>query len=121
MNKLNENIKNFRTFRNITQQDLAEKLGKSKSVISNWERGENSPNPEEVEAMCRLFKVTPNEIYGWENNKEYDQYQKELIEFEARIEILKGEKIMLEKKIEDIDRKILEEQKILNDRRTLDD
>lgn len=121
MNKLNENIKNFRTFRNITQQDLAEKLGKSKSVISNWERGENSPNPEEVEVMCKLFNVTPNEIYGWDINKDYEKYQQELVAYEAKIELLKGERIMLEKKIEDIDRKILEETKILNDRRTLED
>ena len=106
MNKLNENIKNFRTYKGITQQDLANKLGKSKSVISNWERGENSPSPEEVEIMCKFFQVTPNQIYGWEKNPEFEKYKEQVVKVEAQIEVLKGDRESLLRKIKDIDDKI---------------
>lgn len=89
--KLNENIKNFRTFRGIKQQQLADALGKSKSVISNWERGENSPDVESCEKICRILKVTPNELFGWEENKEYAEHLKIIQAYYDRIHDLKSE------------------------------
>ena len=60
MGTIGENIKNFRTFRGIKQQDLADMLGRTKSVISNWERGANSPDVEICEKLCKILRVTPN-------------------------------------------------------------
>lgn len=97
--KLNENIRNFRTFRRIKQQELADMLGKSKSVISNWERGENSPDLESIEKMCRIFKVTPNELFGWDQNQEYLKYLKDLEDYQTKINALRSEMIELEKEI----------------------
>lgn len=72
---IGSNIKNFRIFRGLKQQDIAEALGRTKSVISNWERGENSPDVESCEKLCKLLKVTPNELFGWEENREYIKYK----------------------------------------------
>lgn len=101
--KLNENIKNFRTFRRITQQELADMLGKSKSVISNWERGENSPDLEICERLCRIFNVTPNELFGWEQNKEYLDYVKKCKEYQQKIDELISQKDIIEKQIHDLE------------------
>ena len=87
--KLNENIKNFRMFRGIKQQTLAEMLHKSKSVISNWERGENSPDLDSCEQLCKILKVTPNQLFGWEDNPEYLEYLKKSKENQARISELR--------------------------------
>lgn len=87
---INENIKNFRIFRGIKQQELADLLGKSKSVISNWERGENSPDLDSCETLCKVFKVTPNQLFGWEPNIEYEQWKQEMAENEKRIKALKS-------------------------------
>lgn len=101
--KLNENIKNFRTFRRITQQELADMLGKSKSVISNWERGENSPDLETCERLCQIFNVTPNELFGWEQNKEYLEHIKRCKEYQQKIDELRSQKGIIEKQIHDLE------------------
>ena len=49
--RLNMNIRNFRIFKGMTQEDLANRIGKSKNVISNWERGDNSPDIDCIEKM----------------------------------------------------------------------
>lgn len=100
---LNENIRNFRNFRRIKQQELADKLGKSKSVISNWERGENSPDLESIEKMCKIFKVTPNELFGWEVNPEYKRYIQDLEKYQSEIESLRKEALFIEKRIEELE------------------
>lgn len=74
MSRVNEFIKNFREFKGLTQQDLALQLGKSKNVVSNWERGDNSPNLDEVEKLCEIFGVTPNQLFGWDPCPEYIEY-----------------------------------------------
>lgn len=100
MSVLSENIKKFRIFRRITQQEVANSLGKSKGVISNWERGDNQPSPDEVEKLCSLFNVTPNEMFGWEENKDYLRY----IEYKKANEIkLKEYKEQMRKIQEAID------------------
>ena len=101
--KLNENIKNFRTFQQITQQDLADMLGKSKSVISNWERGENSPDLDSCEQLCKIFKVTPNELFGWEENQEYLQFIKRIGDYQKKLSELRAQKDIIEKQIHDLE------------------
>lgn len=71
---LNSNIKNFRKFKGMTQEELAAKVDKTKNVISNWERGDNSPDVDSVERICKALNVTPNQLFGWEPYPEYEQY-----------------------------------------------
>ena len=41
----------------ITQQDLAQSLGKSNSTISNWERGEQAPEPASLDELSKKFNI----------------------------------------------------------------
>lgn len=100
MNSIGENIKNFRTFRNIKQQDLANQLGKSKSVISNWERGENSPDVEICAKLCHLLRVTPNQLFGWEPNPEYEKFKSELEKARKELKSLYEKRDQINKEIE---------------------
>lgn len=140
MSTLNENIKNFRSFRGINQETLASLLGKTKSVISNWERGANSPDPDSIEALCKYLGVTPNQIFGWEDNPEYEAWKKRLLLTSKKIndlikrrESLNQEIAELEKEQEQLralDEKLENESEKLKDsekhvlklkRKTLDD
>ena len=94
--KLNENIRNFRKFRNLSQADLAAQISKSKSVISHWESGENSPDLDSCEKLCRILKVTPNELFGWEENRDYVRWLKEQQSIRDHIEKMNKEKQQLE-------------------------
>jgi transcriptional regulator with XRE-family HTH domain len=119
--RIGENIKNFRIFRNIKQQELADSLGKSKSVISNWERGENAPDVESCQKLCKIFNVTPNQLFGWESNPEYQAFQQQLVEYQARIELLKSDKERLLRQVKDIEDKIAQETQKLYERENIDD
>ena len=100
MSKLPENIKNFRIIRGYSQKELADMLHKSPNVISNWERGINSPEVDLVETMCKIFQCSPNEIFGWEESQEL-----------AVLEEFKN----LQKEKNDIEKRIVEYAKRLND------
>lgn len=109
MGIVGDNVKKYRTFRGIKQQELADALGKSKSVISNWERGENSPDVEICAQICKILKVTPNELFGWEDNKEYSNYQKRLLAYQFQIEKLTKQKETIEQAIHALENKKFKE------------
>lgn len=50
-------IKTMRMSRGMTQQDLADAVGVSRSAISMWESGSNEPNFEALEALADVFNV----------------------------------------------------------------
>lgn len=101
MGTVGDNIRKFRTFRGIKQQDLADMLHKSKSVISNWERGENSPDVETCVQICRILEVTPNELFGWEVNRAYEQWLAHRAKIAFELKKMKEQKADLEKRIAD--------------------
>lgn len=74
MNELAANIKNYRLFRKLSQRKLAEKLDKSINTVANWERGLSSPDVNTLVEICQALEVTPNELLGYDINKEYEAY-----------------------------------------------
>ena len=54
----------LRTSSNLTQAELAEKLGVTYSAVSNYERGERSPNIETLETIADYFNVDMNYLLG---------------------------------------------------------
>lgn len=101
MGTVGDNIRKFRTFKGIKQQDLADMLHKSKSVISNWERGENSPDVEICVQICKILDVTPNELFGWEVNRAYEKWLANRARIAQELRIMREQKEALEKRIAD--------------------
>lgn len=66
---LSDNLKSARTKKKITQEELANILGKSKNVISNWERGDNKPDADTLFYLCDVLDVDANFLLGWTENK----------------------------------------------------
>lgn len=60
MNNLCQNIKIYRKRLNLTQEELANKLGYTKQAISNWETGKNLPSPEDIEKIAQILEVDQN-------------------------------------------------------------
>ena len=52
---LNKNIQALRRQRNITQEQLAEKINVSRQTISKWESGEMTPELPKLIELCELF------------------------------------------------------------------
>lgn len=67
---LADNLKEARNNKKITQEELAKTLGKSKNVISNWERGDNKPDADTLFLLCDILDVDANYLLGWSDNKD---------------------------------------------------
>ena len=102
---IGENIKNFRIWRGVTQQELADYLNKSKSVISNWERGTNSPDVESCMSICTLLKITLNELVGWEVNRDYEKFLEDQKAYDEELENLRSQIEEFNERLKDIEQK----------------
>ena len=60
---------------NLSQEELAEKLGVSRQAVSKWERSEASPDTDNLIALAKIYNLSLDElIYGEkEENKEEPQ------------------------------------------------
>lgn len=53
---ISDNIRNYRKANNLSQDELAEKLGVSRQSISLWENGQTQPTLDNIIALLRLQK-----------------------------------------------------------------
>lgn len=66
---LNENIKQLRLARNLSQVDLAKALGVTKQSISNWENNNIQPSIDMLIRVSKYFSVSTDFILGLEERK----------------------------------------------------
>ena len=55
-----EKIKEARKQKNLTQKQLADLIGAAHNSISDWENNKNKPDPDTIELLCGVMKITPN-------------------------------------------------------------
>ena len=60
-NYIGENIKIYRERQNLTQQQLADKIGKTWEMISRYERGVSSPL-NQLESLAKALNTTPSDL-----------------------------------------------------------
>jgi transcriptional regulator with XRE-family HTH domain len=61
-------IKELRTKRNMTQQDLADKLGVFQTTVGQWENGKREPNIETIKRLASIFEVSTDYLLGQSDN-----------------------------------------------------
>ena len=54
----------LRTKRELTQDELAEKIHVTRQAVSRWETGETVPNTETLKLLSKLFDVSINTLLG---------------------------------------------------------
>lgn len=65
MNSISNNIKNYRKYKNLTQQQLADCLGVTHQTISTWESGRSMPNLDTLSDISQKLDVDINYLlYG---------------------------------------------------------
>ena len=64
MSGFSEKLRALRRRQKMTQADLAEQLGISKSAVSMYERGNREPELELLERMADLFEVSVSALLG---------------------------------------------------------
>ena len=83
-------LKTLRIQSNLTQAQLAAKLGLTKSVISAYENGVRMPSYEVLVAIARIFKVTTDYLLGLEKKYEVDLSGLTDEEIEALLHLIKA-------------------------------
>lgn len=53
-----ERLKALRLEANLTQKEVADKLGISRPAYTYWEKGEKVPTPDKLPMLANLFKVS---------------------------------------------------------------
>lgn len=67
--KIGKLIKNLRKDNNLTQSDLADKLGVTYQAVSKWESGKNLPDIATLKEISKLFNINIDNIINGKNTK----------------------------------------------------
>ena len=62
--KTYEIIKSIREKHNLTQDQMAERIGVTRQAVSRWETGETQPNTEMLKVLSKEFNVSINTLLG---------------------------------------------------------
>lgn len=70
------NLRHYIDRDNMTQADLAKKLGVSSQSVTNWCKGVKTPRMDKVDAMCKIFNCKRSDLMeehkpGKESPSEY--------------------------------------------------
>ena len=58
----NENLRQIRRIRDLTQAEVSEKINITKSGYANWEQGASEPNIDSIKKLCQVFNITADEL-----------------------------------------------------------
>ena len=64
MSKLPENLKAMRTEKNMTQQQLADYLNKTRATYCRYEKGTLKPDIDTLTAIADLYKTSVDYLIG---------------------------------------------------------
>ena len=70
--KIGQYIADKRKAQSMTQEQLAEKLGKSRKAVSKWERGVCLPDVSVYTELCDILGITLNEFFAGEDIEAID-------------------------------------------------
>ena len=65
-------IAKCRKEKNMTQQELADKLGVTDRAVSHWENGRRLPDYSLVKELCEILSISINELFSGEKLSKED-------------------------------------------------
>ena len=66
---LAERLFELRKAKNLTQDDVAEKLNVTRQTVSKWETGQSTPDFDKIVPLCELYGISPNELLKGEKEE----------------------------------------------------
>ena len=93
-----ENIRKFREARGMLQKDLAEKVGKKKGTISNWELGLRDPGADNIRLIAAALEIAPSELIGHNEQVKQDNWFEIICKDDSMLpEFRPGDKVLVER------------------------
>ena len=72
--ELKDRLKELRANANLTQEELANQIFVSRTLVSKWESGDRYPSKDNLARLSVLFQIPQDELIG--GQKEKDKYNK---------------------------------------------
>lgn len=66
---LGENLLNLRKSKNLSQEEVAEKLNVSRQTISKWETDQSTPDFDKISPLCDLYGISADELLSRKTRK----------------------------------------------------
>ena len=70
MSNIGKTIRTMRMSRGMSQADLANRIGKKRSAVGNYENGTREPDLDTIEALADAFNVSMADLLGHETDEE---------------------------------------------------
>ena len=67
--ELVEKLQKLRKDNNLSQEQLAEKIGVSRQAISKWERGEATPDSDNLICLAKIYNISLDELISSKEEK----------------------------------------------------
>lgn len=96
--KIGKFIAEERKNKNITQEQLAEKLYITDRAVSKWERGLSLPDADKMLELCDILDINVNELLNGEkiDMKDYEKNTQELLLELAKQDELKNKRLIMD-------------------------
>jgi len=93
--KIGKFIAQCRKDKNITQEQLAEKLYITDRAVSKWERGLSLPDADKMLDLCNILDINVNELLNGEkiDMKDLEKKNEELLVEMAKLDEIKNKKL----------------------------
>lgn len=90
--KIGQFIAEKRRERNLTQAELAEKIGVSNKSVSKWENGKCMPDYAVIEPLCRELEINVTDLLNGELSPDQEKLNAQTLSILSRIETLERER-----------------------------
>ena len=96
--KIGKFIADCRKKKNLTQEQLAEKLNITDRAVSKWERGLSLPDVDKMLDLCNILNINVNELLNGEkiDMKDYEKKNEELLLELAKLDELKNKRLIMD-------------------------
>ena len=61
-NEFRRQIVRIKKIKNLTQDDVSEKLNVTRQTVSKWETNQSTPDFDKIIPLCELYEISPNEL-----------------------------------------------------------
>ena len=85
---IGEKLYELRKGKNLSQEEVADKLNVTRQTISKWETNGSSPDFDKIKPLCDLYEITPDELLtGVKKEVEEQPMNKQAIKKQGQTEL----------------------------------
>lgn len=77
---LGQRIMNYRKQKNLSQEEVAEKLNVTRQTVSKWETDQSTPDFDKIIPLCELFDISTEELLKGKSEKVEDKVMEKMID-----------------------------------------